>query len=273
MGFFDRIKTGFELTKASLRIVRSDPEFLVLPVISGVIMLAILATFLLFKIGNDQVGDAVFWGFLAVYYLASFSLLYFIQAMVIEAARRRFAGENPTLGNTFGEAAKKLDKVIVLAAIASVVSIVSQFLRQKAGEKPGAGGLVLALMGSLLGVAWTVISYFSLPVILYENAGVFESFGRSKDLVKKTWGEAVAANVSTLLLYVPALAFLVLAFLVPIGPMPLVFLGLCVVSVFLAAIVGAIVKAVISQALYEYANTGKVPAGMPEGAVQNFYSR
>ncbi|MBU1196879.1 hypothetical protein KJ765_00045 [Candidatus Micrarchaeota archaeon] len=97
-----------------------------------------LDSFSFFTFGKEHVSNAVYWGCLVAYYRVSFSLRYFIQAMVIETARMRFAGENPTFSRTFNVAVKKLDKIMVLAVIASVVSIIAQLLRQRGAGKQGA---------------------------------------------------------------------------------------------------------------------------------------
>ena len=45
MGFFDAIGRGFSLTKSSLRVAFMDPELLILPVISTILLIAIVASF------------------------------------------------------------------------------------------------------------------------------------------------------------------------------------------------------------------------------------
>jgi len=138
------------------------------------------------------------------------------------------------------------------------------------GRESRGHDLVTSLLGTLLGVAWTAV-YFSLPVILYEDAGVFQSFGRSAELVKKTWGEA--ANASTLLLYIPVFAFLLPAFLTPIGPLPPHSIH-CLVSnlIVLGRHRRSRSKSRHRQALHQHAGTSEVPAGMPGQAIANVYS-
>jgi hypothetical protein len=269
MGFFDSLKNGFEITVASLKVTAEDPEFLILPILTGIIMLAILATFFI-SIGNS-LSDVGFWGFLVVYYLVSFTLLYFIQAMVIEGARQKFSGKNPSLGEAFSVAWSKIGKIVVLAVIASVVSIIARILESQGQKRGGLGGLGLQLFGALLGAAWAVISYFSLPIILYEDAGVFESFSKSGSLFKKTWGETVASNLSLLLVYVPAVVFVILAFFVG-GDLAFAFLILGLICLFLGAIVSTVAKAVVSEALYMYAKDGKVPSAFPQEAIEGAFS-
>ena len=274
MGFFDRLKNGFEITKASLNFVKTDPEFLILPIIVGLVMLAILASFLFsFAFFEMKFGTTLFYAFLAIYYIILYNALYFTQAMILEAARERFAGKNPTLGRAFSLAMKNIKKIAALAVISAVVSIISAVLREKGEQRGGAGGLVLKLLGSAAGISWTVISYFALPVLLHEELDVVESFKKSWELFKKTWGENLGANFSTIALYLPAIILFVLGALLLGTILGILLLALGLLALFAAMIIASVTKAVIAEALYEYAATGKVPSGMPEGAVKNFYSR
>src|SRR5206468_674804 len=46
----------------------------------------------------------------------------------------------------------------------------------------------------ILGTAWTIITYFVVPVLVVEKTGPFKAVGRSIELLKKTWGEALIGN-------------------------------------------------------------------------------
>jgi hypothetical protein len=192
-------------------------------------------------------------------------LLYFVQAMLLEAAHARFSGENPSLLKAFHLAGPRAFKIFSLAVIASIVSVVAQAAREK--------GMSGALGSSIIGLSWSIASYFSLPVLLYENIGVFQSFRRSAQLFKETWGESIASNVSLLLVYLPAAILFLLTFFSLSEPYFLVIASLFLVSLLAGAIVSSVAKAVIAQALYEYASTGRVPQAMPKGAIEGFYSR
>lgn len=276
MGFFERLKNGWTITKASLNFIKTDPEFLVLPIAVGIIMLFVLASFFVSTVFlRATLGNELLYGFLAIYYLVSFSLLYFIQAMVLEAARLRFAGKNPTLAGAFDLAMKKIRRIFALAVIASVISIISAVLRERGESKGGLGGLLLQFLGAAVGISWSIVSYFSLPVLLYEDVGVIDSFKRSVDLFKKTWGENVTANFTLGVVYFPGLVLLLLGIIVlfVIPAIGFVIILLSFALLIMGAVVGSVAKSVIAEALYEYASTGKVPNGMPEQAVKNFYSK
>src|SRR5260370_20195438 len=48
----------------------------------------------------------------------------------------------------------------------------------------------------LIGMAWTLASYFVVPVLVVEDVGPAEALQRSADLFRQTWGEEVAGGFS-----------------------------------------------------------------------------
>ena len=51
------------------------------------------------------------------------------------------------------------------------------------------------VIASLLGTAWSVMTFFVVPVLVVEKVGPFAAVGRSISLLKKTWGEALVGNM------------------------------------------------------------------------------
>ena len=59
-------------------------------------------------------------------------------------------------------------------------------------ERPGLiGKIVIALVG----VAWSIATYFAIPVVVIEGTGPFRAIGRSASTIRKTWGEALVIAV------------------------------------------------------------------------------
>ena len=129
----------------------------------------------------------------------------------------------------------------------------------------GIGKIVVNTIRSLLGLAWSVLTLFVVPVLVYENVSPLEAVRRSKDTLKKTWGESlVRAFGLGLIQFVCILAVIGvtvgLGILVPQGPGGLVVMALgtiCLLGVFL---VFNVASTIFNTALYVYASTGKEPA-------------
>ncbi|MEZ4610600.1 MAG: DUF6159 family protein [Caldilineaceae bacterium] len=59
---------------------------------------------------------------------------------------------------------------------------------------------------SFVGLAWNLITYLVVPILVVENIGPRQAIQRSTALIKKTWGEQVVAYVSTGLLFLVFMA-------------------------------------------------------------------
>lgn len=57
----------------------------------------------------------------------------------------------------------------------------------------------------LLGTAWTLMTYFVVPVLVFEEHGVVDSVKRSTGLFKETWGKKFASSFSFGLIWIVAL--------------------------------------------------------------------
>ena len=135
----------------------------------------------------------------------------------------------------------------------------------------GGGGVVASLLRGLLAglvaAAWSVVTFFVLPVIVLEELGAVAAVKRSSGIVRHTWGEAIGGSVRIgarfgLLYVLPgvlALAAGVAIALIAGGPA--VVLGVVLVLVGLALIgtggvLGATCRAVFGVALYRWTTDG-----------------
>jgi len=119
------------------------------------------------------------------------------------------------------------------------------------------GNRILRFLGASLGLAWSLITYMIVPVILFEERGVYDSIYRSKEFFQGHWGEQVAGDFGVgLLAFVLSLpAFLLAAFLWGCDRGLAVIMAVCCFLVL--SVVCSAVKGAFTVALYRYAT----PAG------------
>ena len=56
------------------------------------------------------------------------------------------------------------------------------------------GGIVGAIVASLIGVVWNVVTFLVVPILVIEGVGPVEAIKRSGGLLRKTWGEQLPAT-------------------------------------------------------------------------------
>jgi len=103
-------------------------------------------------------------------------------------------------------------------------------------------GTIGKIVTGIIGIVWSVTTFFVVPVIAYENKGPLAAFKRSTQLMKEKWGESLASTFSFGLVQFIALIVVAIPLLI-IGSMINIIAGV------LLAILGALlVIAVISAA-------------------------
>lgn len=252
-----RIQNSMEIAKSSWHVLKADKELLLLPILST---LATVATIVLFMIpiflsgtdfDNFEPGPASYALFFLMYLVLAYITIFF-NAALISAAHERLNGGNPTLGSAIRGAAARAGKILPWAIVAATVSLILRSLEERAGA---IGRIVIGLVG----MAWAVVTFLVLPLIVIEGHRVGDAVRRSVDLLKRTWGENLAAQVGFgligFLAVIPAAAL----FYAGVANETIVLIGLAILWVAAVAIVLSTLSGIYQTALYHYAADGTVP--------------
>jgi len=251
-----RLSNAWRLSKASWQVLSHDRELIAIPIVAGIgAILAFLAivgpgVLLLGDGGEDSSGNWALWVLGALALVVATWISAVGQATVVAGAAQRMDGGNPTIGSSFEVARTRLGRILEWAVLATVVSIVLDQIE----ERLGILGRVISWIGS---VAFTVMSFLALPVIVFENVGAIDAFKRSSQLLKATWGEQVAFSFAIGLLgFLLALpAILVGSLLLATGVVVLQAVGVLAAVAWIALVmaVTSALSAVFKAALYRYA--------------------
>ncbi len=249
------IARGFRLAKASWTVVRQDRELIALPILSFLCSLVVVAVFALGAagIGLPAQGRPASPGLYVlgfVLYVALSFVTIFFNAAVIGTAMKRLKGEPATLREGLSLARAHLGAIFVWALITATVGMVIRTLQERSGIL---GRIVLGLIGFV----WSVLTFFVVPVLLYEEGGVGGAIKRSGSIFRQRWGEQFVGNatigLAMFLVAIPVVAIgVAVAAVVPIVGIPLL-----VIAVGAIMAVGAACSGVFNAALYRYATTGE----------------
>ena len=247
--------------------MRSDRELLVLPVISGIASLAVIASFaapvwwsLEERLGLDATGATVssleptLWTYLlgAAFYLVSAFVTIFFNAALVWGANERFEGQDPTVGSALAGARSRLGLILQWAAVSATVSMIIRQIQERAG-------LLGRLLGGLIGFAWAVVTFLVLPTLVIEGVSVREAFRKSADSIKNTWGENLIGQgglgILGFLAVLPCVALgLGGAFLLSTSAaMGVLVLAIAVVALMAVTVVLSAMNIVYQTALYRFA--------------------
>ncbi len=265
-----RFRTGIHLARASWRVVRKEKSLLAFPVLAAVFGLgyALLVVAPLGLLGFVAFGENAIlrWVLLAIALLGMNIGATFFGVAAASNASRVLSGEEPKLGDGLRVARSRLKVIIQWGVVSATVGLVLQLVSERAG---GLGGALVQMIG---GAAWSIASFFVLPILALEGVGPFDAIKNSLSVVREKWGESLAggAVVSLIpgLIAIAGVIVGVLGVLIGLGGQwvlgaPLIVIGVVVLVV--AITVGQILHAVFTVVVYRYATEGAVPEGFSAG--------
>jgi hypothetical protein len=268
-----RLARSVELIAASGKMLRSDKELLVLPLLSGLASLAVIAAFgfgawhggLIDQIPRD--GDELpmtpaLYVWLFCLYFAEYFIIIFFNTALVGAAIAKLAGGDVSIGSALSLAANRIVPILGYALISATVGIV---LRQIAERF----GFIGRLVESIFGLMWTVATFLVVPILAAEGIGPIKAIQRSAAMLGDTWGENLIGNagisVATGLVGMVIILVGIGGGIAAIDAHHLALGGTMVaVGVVLMLgliLVGAALSGIYAAALYYFALTGKTPDG------------
>jgi hypothetical protein len=263
-----RIKASIEIVKASWGVIKADKELLLFPVLSFIslgVMLALFSGGILLTTTTDANGEIQMsiagWVLGAFAYFVLAFIAIFFNAALVSAAHQRLAGDDPTIESGLAGATSRIGKILQWAAVSATVSIILKAIQERLGF---VGQIVIGLIG----VAWGLVTFLVIPVIVIENLGVVDAVKRSGSLFKSAWGEQVVGNAAIGLIgFLAVLVAVPIAVLGVMSGVAAVAIGSIALVVLWAVLVAALTNAmsgIFSTALYIYAADGKVPSGFTQ---------
>jgi hypothetical protein len=289
MGIGETFSRSWELTKQTFKVIREDKEILFFPIIASILSLiyfAVMAVpFLLAEvmqaIGFDQLGEVAYYLIAFVFYLGIAFISTFFNVAVVYCAKKRFEGGDPTFSEGMREAFKRIHLIFMWSIVSAVVGIILSSIENAARRsKSSMTKLLLSITRSILGMAWSIISVFVVPAMVFDNVGPFEAMKKSAAAIKKTWGESLVRHYGLGLiqgLFVIA-GIVVLGIpgfflLLSIWPLGLFVLALLVIYIIIVTLVFGTASTVFNTALYMYAEKGKTPSAYTHETMKDAFRK
>lgn len=109
-----------------------------------------------------------------IIFLTYFGLAFiatFFNVCVVYTAKVRFEGGNATFGQSIRFALSKLNLIFQWSLLSATVGLVLRILQSLASNFGKAGQVVANILIGLVGMAWSIVSIFVVPVLVYEGLG------------------------------------------------------------------------------------------------------
>ena len=281
-------QTSMSILRESWSVLRQDSELIWFPVISTLATIVLLALilgtgFLIPSIGDWALGLleapldgslvsssqvlAAIIGFL-VYYLLYFVVI-FCNTALVSCVLMRFEGGDPTVADGLRIAGTRLPQILAWTLLSAGVGAVLSAIEQRLS-------FVGRIIIKLIGVGWSIATYFVVPILAAEGRGPIDSVKRSAQLLRASWGEGLIGNIGLGL--ISGFAFLVISAIVALmlwGSIALestMMTAATVVFCIAAVVIMSTLSQIFLAGLYRFATTGEVASGFTSSSFQGAFT-
>ena len=197
MGVFDRIGKGWQLGVASLKVIKKHKQLVLFPVVSGIFLLVVIASFMgvvysqwgfeIFEMVEE--GSVADYAMAFLFYLVAYFVIIFFNVGLVHCTRIYLEGGTPKFNDGFKFSMTRLPTILGWSALSATVGLIIKAIQENTGT-------VGDILSNIVGIIWSIATFFVVPVLAYEQIGPFEALKRSASIMKQKWGESIGASFS-----------------------------------------------------------------------------
>ncbi|HEX2631065.1 MAG TPA: DUF6159 family protein [Chitinophagaceae bacterium] len=273
MGFFDRLSAGWTIAMSSFKVLKAKKELVIFPILSGIAILLVAASFFFAIFPFDSwetekdfsVNSPLYMVLTLAFYFLNYFIVVFFNMALIHCARLYFRGEEVSVRAGLQFSVSRIGTIISWSFFAATVGLLLRTIQENSG-------LVGKIITGIIGVVWSIATFFVVPVIAYEKVGPLQAVKRSSQLMKAKWGESLGANFNFgLLQFIAMIVVGIPLFL--IGNMfdPITGIIMAVAGVFVVFSIISAAQMIFISAIYHNIN-GDLVKHFDQQMVDNLFS-
>lgn len=286
---FARYRVSWRLVHSCLRLLHSHSDLLLFPILTVILvtlLIALTAAGILFLVNFDLsvFSQLTFWQqtlLTFIYYVVSYCLGIYTNTALVTIILQLLAHQPIDMRAGWRVANQRRASILGYALIMATVGMILRLIFKPIGKLGGfvAPAITRITAFTFIGLAWNLVPYFVVPVLIAENPGSFSAIQRSSALVRQRWGEDVVVNASIWLIF--ALPFLVVVALGgPAITWAFIYLNewritwvvyAVTMSVLLTFLFKMTMDAIFAAVAYHYATTGEIHTYFYEEDLQSAF--
>ena len=256
MNFAEKLSNGWTITKSSFAILQKNKQLLIFPILSGASLILVMGTFIIGMLAasgwdlgyNNTNSPVVTYAIMFGFYFVNYFIIVFFNMALIHCTKLYFDGEEVSVSIGLKFSLSRIGVILSWAFFAATVGMILRVIQENTGT-------IGKIITGLLGIVWSVTTFFVVPVIAYENLGPIAAFKRSTELMKAKWGESLSATFSMglikLLVFVlAAIPFFFIAMYVNM----VLGIGLAVMAAFVIFAVFSAAETIFISSVYHNIN-------------------
>jgi Family of unknown function (DUF6159) len=217
-----------------------------------------------------------------IIFLTYFGLAFiatFFNVCVVYTTKVRFEGGDATFGESLKFGFSRIGLIFQWSLIAATVGLILRLLDNLAERFGKIGEIVMRIIIGMLGLAWSILTIFVVPVLVYEGLGPIDAIKKSAQVIKHTWGESLIKSIglglvqflvfALIILLSGGLTYVLSSAFQEMGL--LIGIGVGVLLVLLAGLIFSVASTIFNTALYVYANNNIIASGFNEEIVKGAF--
>jgi hypothetical protein len=256
MNFFTRLSNGWQIALNSFTVLKENRQLILFPILSGISMILVISSFVVALVASGrwdadtvrEYGTVTNYMIVFLYYVVNYFIIVFFNTALVHCTHLYFMGEEVTIRKGLQFSMSRIGVIFSWAVFAATVGTALRILQDNLGW-------IGKIITGLIGIVWSVTTFFVVPVIAYENLGPLAAFKRSASLMKEKWGESLGATFSFGLVQIVAILLLMVpSFLLAYLLHPVVGIVLFVLGVFTILVVMSAARTIFVSAVYHNIN-------------------
>lgn len=248
----NRIRNGWQITVNSFKILKANQQLIIFPILSGVSIILIMASFVTaafaasgWQFPDIDVNNTVTrYLVIFAFYVVNYFIVVFFNTALIHCTHLYFKGEEVTVRKGLQFSAGRIGAIFTWALFAGTVGFILKIIQENSG-------IIGKIITGIIGIVWSIATFFVLPVIAYENAGPVDAVKRSTQMMKEKWGETLTSRFSFGLIQLAALAIVAIpCFILAVLVHPLAGIGLGIIGLFAVIAVMSAAQTIFVSAVY-----------------------
>jgi hypothetical protein len=275
-----RFRRGLATAKHSFAVLKAERSLAFFPVIAGIACL--LAGVLLVGGGAVLIAEVstaagiVVWA-VAIYVLTFIGI--YCNAALAAAAAQAIDGRRVTVRDGFAAVRGRRGVIAQWALVQVTVGLLLQVVYELVSDSP-IGRVIASIFTAVASAAWSVATFFVLPILALEGLGPKAAVKRSAQVVKARWGEGLVGTgaigaVMFFALLLPLVA-IIAGVMIAIDDGDPTGVAMAVVGLALAIpilITFTTLQAIFRVVLFRFATEDRVVAGFGREELEDAFRR
>lgn len=256
MSFFDRLSNGWTLAMNSFKVLKENKQLIIFPILSSISLVLVMGSFVLVFLGiNGWPGEAAedssnlsYYVYMFLFYLVNYFVVVFFNMALIHCTRLYFRGEEVSINAGLRFSLSRIGTIFTWSVFAATVGTILRIIQEESG-------IIGKIITGLIGIVWSIATFFVVPIIAYENLGPIAAFKRSAQMMKQKWGESLGANFSFALIQFLAMIVLIIPCFI-IGSTVNLYLGIALglMGAFIISAIFSAAQTIFVSAVYHNIN-------------------